>query len=86
MRYVLVFVLLATVMMAFIFADHFPGFLSHYPRLQEANWTVRDWLGMDSPRSSPLSEQNLKETERMLGKQVPTKHEINGQDLQDYHE
>ena len=86
MRYALVFVLVATAMMAFIFADHFPGFLSHYPRLQEANWTVRDWLGMDSPRSSPLSEQNLRETERILRKQVPAKHEIDGQDLQEYHE
>ncbi len=86
MRYVLVFLLVATVVMAFIFADQFPGFLSHYPRLQEANWTVRGWLGMESPRSSGLSEGNLKETERILRKQVPDRDEITGQGLQDYHE
>jgi len=86
MRYVLVFLLVATVIMAFIFADQFPGLLSHYPRLQEANWTVRGWLGMERSRSSPLSEQDLKETERILRKQVPAKNEMTGQDLQEYHE
>lgn len=86
MRYVLIFLLVATVVMAFIFADYFPGFLARYPRLQEANWTVRSWLGMDSPRSSSLSEQGLRETERILRRQAPAKGAISGQDLEEYHE
>jgi hypothetical protein len=84
MRYVLVLVLLASVVTAFILADQFPGFLAHYPRLQEANWTVRSWLGMASPDSSPLSERNLKETEQILRKELPATQEVIEQDLREY--
>ena len=86
MRYVLVFVLVASVVMAFIFADHFPGFLSHYPRLQEANWTVRSWLGMESPHSSSLSERKLKETDRILRQEGTARKKVTEQDLGEYQE
>ena len=88
MRYVLVLVLvlMASVVMAFILADQFPGFLAHYPRLQEANWTVRAWLGMESPRSSRLSERELKETEQILRQESPARQEVTAQDLGEYWE
>ena len=86
MRYVLVFVLLASVVMAFIFADRFPGVLEQYPRLQEANWTVRSWLGMAKPGSSGLSEQELKETEHILRQELPATQEVIEQDLREYHD
>ena len=86
MRYVLVFVLVASVVMAFIFADQFPGFFAKYPRLQEANWTVRSWVGMTSPRSSSLSERKLKETEQILRQESPSTREVTEQDLREYRE
>ncbi len=86
MRYVLVFVLVASVVMTFIFADHFPGFLAVYHRLQEANWTVRSWVGMASPRSSQLSERKLKETEQILREESPAKKKVTEQDLEEYQE
>ena len=86
MRYVLVLVLVASVMMAFIFADQFPGFLAHYPRLQEANWTVRSWLGMRNPGSSRLSERKWEETEQILRQESPAKKEVTEQDLREYQE
>jgi hypothetical protein len=86
MRYVLVFILVASAVMAFIFADHFPGFLSHYPRLQQANWTVRSWLGMPSPRTSRMSDRKLRETERILRQESQAKKEVTQQDLKEYEE
>jgi hypothetical protein len=86
MRYVLIFILVASIVMAFILADHFPGFLSHYPRLQEANWAVRAWLGMESPRSSRLSDRKLQETERILRKESAEKGQITEKDLKEYPE
>ncbi len=86
MRYVLVLVLVGSVTMAFIFADHFPGFLAHYPRLQEANWTVRSWLGMGSPVSSHLSERKLEETEQILRQESQKEEEVTEQDLREYRE
>ena len=86
MRYVLIFILVASAVMVFIFADHFPGFLSHYPRLQEANWTVRSWLGMESPHSSRLSERKLKETEKILRRESQAREEVTEHDLGVYEE
>lgn len=86
MRNVLVFILVASAVTAFIFADHFPGFLSHYPRLQQANWTVRSWLGMPSPHTSRLSDRKLKETERILRQESPAKKEVTEQGLREYEE
>jgi hypothetical protein len=86
MRYVLIFILMATVVMAFIFADTFPGLLARYPRLQEANRTVRAWLGMESPYASGLSEEGLIETDRILRRHAPSKDPVNEQDLQEYRE
>lgn len=86
MRYVLVLVLVASVVMAFILADQFPGVLAQYPRLQEANWTVRSWLGMPSPGSSLLSEGELKEAERILRQESPEEKEVTEQDLKEYQE
>ena len=86
MRYVIVFVLMASAVMAFILADQFPGFLAHYPRLQEANWTVRSWLGMENPRSSGLSERDLKETEQILRRESPARQKVTEQDLREYWE
>lgn len=86
MRYVLVFVLVASIVMAFIFADHFPGLLADYPRLQEANRTARSWLGMENPASSRLSERKLKETEQILRKEAPPKVEVTEEDLKEYYE
>jgi hypothetical protein len=86
MRYVLVLVLMASVVMAFILADQFPGVLAQYPRLQEANWTVRSWLGMASPGSSLLLERELKETERILRQESPKEKEVTEQDLKEYRE
>ena len=86
MRYVLVFVLVASVVMAFIFADQFPGVLAPYPRLQEANWTVRSWLGMADPGSSRLLERELKETEQILRQESSARKEVSEQDLREYQE
>ena len=86
MRYVLIFLLVAAAVMGFILADQFPETLSHYPWLQETNWTVRAWLGMESPYSSRVSEQSLKETEKILQKEGPAKGDRAGHSLQDYHE
>ena len=86
MRYVLIFILVASAVMVFIFADHFPGFLSHYPRLQEANWTVRSWLGMTSPYSSRLSDRKLRETEQILRQESPERKGVTEQDLGEYEE
>jgi hypothetical protein len=86
MRYILIFVLVATAIMVFIFADHFPRVLAHYPILQEANWTVRAWLGMDSPRSSSMSERKLRETEKILQKESPKEKEVSEEDLAEYYD
>jgi hypothetical protein len=86
MRYVLFFVLIASVVMAFILADHFPGFLAKYPMLEEANWTVRSWLGMESPGPSRLSDRKLRETEQILRKESPGRKEVTEQDLGEYRE
>ena len=84
MRYVLFFILVASVVMAFILADHFPGFLAEYPMLEEANWTVRSWLGLESPGISRLSDRNLRETEQILRKESPAREEVTEQDLGEY--
>ncbi len=86
MRYVLIFIILAAAVMTFIFVDHFPGLLAHYPRLQEANGTVRSWLGMDSPRSSGLTDKGLEETDRILRKASSEKGEVTEADLEEYWE
>lgn len=86
MRFVLIFILVATVLMAFIFADAFPGLLTRYPRLQQANWTVRAWLGMESPHASGLSEERLMETEKILRRHAPEKAPVKEKDLQEYRE
>ena len=86
MRYVLIFILIASLVMVFIFADHFPRFLAHYPRLQEMNWTFREWLGMDSPRSFSLSERKIKETEKILRKESPANEGVTEEDLAEYYE
>jgi hypothetical protein len=86
MRYVLVFIVVASILMAFILADQFPGFLAHYPRLQEANWTVRSWIGMDSPHSSRLSEKELKETDRILRRESSSRKEVKVKKLGEYDE
>lgn len=86
MRYIVVFLLVAAIVMVFIFADHFPGVLSHYPRIQEMNWTVRAWLGMDSHRPSSLSKQGLKETEKILRKETGANSEVDGENLAEYHD
>ena len=86
MRYVLIFILVASIVMAFILADQFPGVLAQYPRLQEANWTVRSWLGMASPHASRLSERMFKETEQILKQESPAENEVNEQDLSEYEE
>ena len=86
MRYVLVFVLVASVVMAFILADQFPGVLADYPMLQQANRTVRSWFGMESPGLSRLSERDLKETEQILRQGSPAKQKVTEQDLREYRE
>ena len=86
MRYVFLFILIASLIMVFIFADHFPRFLAHYPRLQEMNWTIRAWLGMDSPRPYSLSERKIKETEKILQKESPPKQAVAEEDLAEYDE
>lgn len=86
MRYAVIFILLASVVMAFIFADQFPQFLAHYPRLQEANWTVRSWLGMKNPRGPRRLERELKETGRILQQTSPVTKQITEQDLEEYQE
>lgn len=72
--------------MAFIVADQFPGVFAQYPRIQEANRSLRAWLGMESPRASRLSEDRWKETEKILGRHSPTKTQVEEQDLAEYHE
>ena len=86
MRYVLIFVVIVCAVMVFIFSYHFPGFLSHYPRLQEANWTVREWLGMYTPRSGSLSEKHMEETDQILRKESSTNREVTEDDLGEYYE
>ena len=86
MRYILLFVLIASAITVFILADYFPRLLEHYPMLQEANWTVREWLGMETPRSSGLSEQNLEEADRILREESSKKTGAIERGLSDYHE
>ena len=86
MRYILIFLIVASIVMIFIFADYFPRFLAHYPRLQEANWTVRAWLGMESPHSSRISERKMRETEQILKEQSAAKKQVTDEDLAEYHE
>ena len=86
MRYVVFFVLIASVVMAFILADHFPGFLAEYPMLEEANWTVRSWLGLESPGPTRLSNRNLRETEQILRKESSARKQVTEQDLGEYGE
>jgi hypothetical protein len=86
MRYILLFLIIATVVMVFVFADQFPRFLAHYPMLQEANWTVREWMGMDTPRPSRLSDRKLQETDRILREQSSKKRGPTKLDLSEYHE
>jgi hypothetical protein len=50
------------------------------------NWTVRAWMGMDSPRSSRLSEKKLEETDQILRKASPAKGEVTEEDLEEYWE
>jgi hypothetical protein len=86
MRYIVLFVLIASAVMVFILADHFPRVLAHYPVLQEANWTVREWLGMDTPRASDVSERNLEETDRILRQESSKKTGAIEGGLSEYHE
>ena len=86
MRHVLIFVLIASIIMVFVIAHHFPRILAHYPTLQEMNWTVREWLGMDTPRSLSLSEKGLKETEKILRKESLADEEVAEEALMEYHE
>ena len=86
MRYILLFVLIASAVMVFILADQFPRVLAHYPTLQEANWTVREWLGMDTPRASGFSERNLEETDRILREESSKKTGATEGGLSEYHE
>jgi hypothetical protein len=86
MRYILLFIVIASAVMVFVFADHFPRILAHYPTLQEANWTVREWLGMDTPRSSRVSERKLKETDRILREESSKKKGAAEGGLSEYHE
>ena len=86
MRYVLIFVIIASVVMILLLSDMFPGLLAHHPRLQEANWTVREWVGLDTPRSPRLSEGHLKETDKMLRQESSAKKEVTEEDLGEWHE
>jgi hypothetical protein len=86
MRYVAIFVIIATVVMILLLSDMFPGFLAHHPRLQEANWTVREWVGMDTSRSHHLSERHLRETDKILRQESSAKKEVTDEDLEEYHE
>jgi hypothetical protein len=54
--------------------------------LEEANWTVRSWLGMESPGPSRLSDRKLRETEQILRKESPGRKEVTEQDLGEYRE
>ena len=86
MRYVLIFVVIAAVIMVFLLSDMFPGFLAHHPGLQEANWTVREWMGLDTPRSPGLSERHLKETDKILRQESSAKKKVTDEDLEEYYE
>ncbi len=86
MRYVLIFILVATVVLGFVFVDQFPHLLAHYPRLQEANWKIRSWLGMECPPSSRVLRRELQETGQLLREESPGKKKITEQDLQEYQE
>ena len=86
MRYVLIFVIVSAVIMVFLLSDMFPGFLAHHPELQEANWTVREWLGLDTPRGPHLSERHLKETDKILRQESSAKKEVTDKDLEEYYE
>jgi len=86
MRYVLIFVIIASVVMVLLLSDMFPGFLANHPRLQEANWTVREWVGLDTPRFPHLSDRHLKETDRILRQESSAKQEVTEEDLGEYHE
>ena len=86
MRYVVIFVIIASVVMILLLSDMFPGFLAHHPRLQEANWTVREWLGMDTPRSLHISETHLKETDKILRRESSAEKEVTEEDLEEYYE
>ena len=86
MRYVLIFVLVASIVMAFLFADQFPGLLADYPGLQEANRTVRSWLGLANSSSSHLSERKMRETEQIFRQESRPKKEVTEEDLGEYYE
>jgi len=86
MRYVLLFLLIASLVMVFVFADHFPGLLARYPRLQELSGTLRGWLDIENGSSSGLSEQKLKETDLILRKETSTKRPETEPDLPEYHD
>ena len=86
MRYVLIFVIVSAVIMVFLLSDLFPGFLAHHPVLQEANWTVREWMGLDTPRSPGLSERHLKETDKILRQESSAKKKVTDEDLEEYYE
>jgi hypothetical protein len=86
MRYVLIFIIISAVIMVFLLSDMFPGFLAHHPRLQEANWTVRELLRMDTPRSPHLSERHLRETDKILRQESSAKKEVTDEDLGEYYE
>lgn len=87
MRYTFLFLLIATLVLAFVFADQFPRTLARYPGLQEANRVLRDWLGMDIGRSSRSSEGTLQETDRILRKEASgKKQETKKPDLTDYYD
>lgn len=86
MRYILLFLLIATLVMVFVFADQFPRALARYPRLQEANWVVREWMGLETSRSPRPSEGPLRETDRILRKETSGKKEEKEPDLADYYD
>jgi hypothetical protein len=86
MRYVLIFVIIASAVLVFLLSDMFPGFLAHHPRLQEANWTVREWVGLYTPRSPSLSERHMKETDKILRQESSKKNQVTDEDLEEYHE
>jgi hypothetical protein len=84
MRYTLTLILLVAMLMVLVLAVRFPEFLERYSTLQEAIWKVRGWLGIDSPRSAPSTDRQLKEIERTLREESALKKGTSQLELEDY--
>jgi hypothetical protein len=66
MRLILLFVIIACLVGAFMVADRFPQMLEDHPQLQRINLRVRDLLGLEVESPAFLSDSEMEVSDKIL--------------------